>query len=120
MAVEVSGPRAPRQLIGTLQVPEVVDLEARRPTLDIGLKEDVAGHFAELQRLVVAPKGGTCRVEGDSRVRTLVVVRGVALRRGDRLRAARDSAEIERTGDLVAPAGETMTEVERTDVGARM
>ena len=110
--VEVSGPGAPRLLIGALQVAEIVDLEARRAALEVCLEEKViAAHLAKLQPLDVPRERGPRRIKLEARIRPLVVMRRVALRRGDRLSTARDLAEVDRTRELVPAAGEAMTEV---------
>src|SRR5207237_8141081 len=86
VAVEVSGPGAPRLLIGALQVAEIVDLEARRAALEVRLEEKViAAHLGKLQPLDVPRQRGPRRIKLEARIRSLVVMRRVALRRGDRL-----------------------------------
>src|SRR2546426_2678875 len=46
------------------------------------------------------------------------VVRRVALRERDRRIASRDAAQVKRSRDLVAPAGEAVTKIYGADVGA--
>src|SRR3989441_7216820 len=55
VAVEVPGPRAPRNLIGALQVAEIVDIEPRGAALVIRLKQQmIAADLAEPKRLDVS------------------------------------------------------------------
>src|ERR1041384_2833345 len=64
VAVEVSRPRAPRLLVGALQIAEVVDLESGRAALEVALEQEVvAAHLAELQRLEIAPERRARRIE---------------------------------------------------------
>ncbi len=76
-----------------------------------------AAHLAELQRLVVARERRARGVVPQG-IGPLVVVRRVALRERDRRIASRDAAQVERSRDLVAPAGEAVTKIHAADVGA--
>ena len=71
-----------------------------------------------MQHLRVAGKRCARRVEGDTSIGPLIVVGRVALRRVNRLRAPRDSAEIDRSRELVPAAGEAVAKVNGTHVGA--
>src|SRR5260221_8504415 len=95
VAVEETRPRAPRQLIGPTQIPQVVGLETGRAALEVRLKEHSPAHLTELPRFVVPPQRRAWRVESQC-VRALVIVRRLLLRLSDGPRAAGYAAPVDR------------------------
>jgi len=77
----------------------------------------VTAHLTELESLGIAGERCARRIEPQS-VGSLVEVRRAELRVGDRLRAARHAAEVERTGEFVPAARKTMAEVQSAHVRA--
>ena len=111
------GPVIPGLLVGVEQEPEIVDFEPRRATLVACFELQESTGASEQELLRIAGEGRSGGIEGELVVRTLVVMHGAPLCAVDRGRAAADTAEVERSRELVATLVKAVPEIERADIG---